>query len=436
MRVVAKRDDREVSVRATVSDLYASIAQGRNALRDFRRDASGTYLVMMALMAPVMIGSVGLATDYGLWLYTQQKMQAAADSAAVSAATAGSNIATEAAAVTASYGFVKDSGGVTMSVNQPPQSGSHTGSSGAVEVIINDIQTPQFSALLSPNSFTITVRAVALATPGTGCVLTLNPTASGAVTMQGSAATNLTGCNLYTDSNDSAAVTVGGSATLSALSVGAVGGVSGASNITTTGGIHTGLGSVTDPYANTSFGSYSGCDQKNYSTNKDDEISHGVYCGGISVKAGATLKLDPGIYYLDQGSLSVEGNGTITGTGVTLVFTSSTGKNYATASIASNANINLTAPTTGPTAGIVLFGDRNMPEGTTFKLSGGATQSFGGAIYLPKAALTYSGGSNGSTSCTQIIADTVTFTGNSGMAINCNNLGTKPIGSGTAQLVE
>lgn len=421
-------------VRATVCHLSDSIGHGRNKLRDFRRDTSGSYLVILALMTPVMIGSVGLGIDYGLWLYTQQTMQAAADSAAVSAATSGSNIAVEAEGVAATYGFVKDSGGVTMTVNQPPASGSHTSVSNAVEVILHSVQTPQFSALLSAQPFTITVRSVAVATPGTGCVLTLNANASGAVTTQGSSVTNLSGCNLYTDSSDSAAVTVGGTASLTALSVGVVGGVSGTVN--TTGGIHTGVAPLTDPYASMSFGSFSGCDQKNYSTNKNDTISAGVYCGGISVKAGATLTLNPGIYYLDQGSLSIEGNGVLTGTGVTLVFTSSTGKNYATASIASNASINLTAPTTGPTAGIVLFGDRNMPQGTTFKLTGGSTQTFGGAIYLPKAALTYSGGSGGNTGCTQIIADTVTFTGNSGMAINCSGQGTKAIGSGTAQLVE
>jgi Flp pilus assembly protein TadG len=419
-----------------VSHLYGSIGYGLGKLRDFRRDASGSYLVMMALLTPVMIGSVGLGIDYGMWVYTQQTMQAAADSAAVSAATAGSHVATEAEGVAASYGFVNNAGGVTMTVNQPPKSGSHTTSSSAVEVVINSVQTPQFSAVLGTKSFTITVRAVAVATPGSGCVLALNPTASGAVTSQGSSSTNLSGCNLYTDSSDSAAVTVGGTASITAQAVGSVGGVSGASNITTTNGIHTGVAPAVDPYASMSFGTYSGCDAKNYSTNSDATISAGVYCGGISVKAGATLTLNPGIYYLDGGNLSVEGNGTIKGTGVTLVFTSSTGKNYATASIASNATVNLTAPTTGSTAGIVLFGDRNMPQGTVFKLTGGGTQTFGGAIYLPKAALTYSGGSSGSTSCTQIIADTVTFTGNSGMAINCSSYATKSFGWSTAQLVE
>jgi hypothetical protein len=45
---------------------------------------------------------------------------------------------------------------------------------------------------------------------------------------------------------------------------------------------------------------------------------------------------------------------------------------------------NLTAPTSGPTAGIVFFGDRKAPAGTVFKFEGGATQVFGGALYFPK----------------------------------------------------
>jgi hypothetical protein len=67
-----------------------------------------------------------------------------------------------------------------------------------------------------------------------------------------------------------------------------------------------------------------------------------------------------------------------------------------------------------------------MPTGTVFKFNGGATQYLGGAIYLPTAAVNFSGGASSSTNCTQLIGDTVTFTGNSGFALNCNNYGTKP----------
>jgi len=96
----------------------------------------------------------------------------------------------------------------------------------------------------------------------------------------------------------------------------------------------------------------------------------------------------------------------------------------------------LTAPTSGKTQGIVMYGDRKMPQGTTFSLTGGGTQNFGGAIYLPKTNLSFSGGSGTTTSCTKVIADTLNFTGTSALQVNCNALGTAAIGSSTAQLVE
>jgi hypothetical protein len=73
-----------------------------------------------------------------------------------------------------------------------------------------------------------------------------------------------------------------------------------------------------------------------------------------------------------------------------------------------------------------MFGDRNMPVGTDFKFNGGATQYLGGAVYLPKGAIDFSGGMSTSTSCTQIIGDTINFSGNSALALNCKNYGTRP----------
>ena len=52
------------------------------------RDEAGSYLILFAMLTPVLIGIVGLGTEGGLWLYSQQAMQGAADSAAVAAARA------------------------------------------------------------------------------------------------------------------------------------------------------------------------------------------------------------------------------------------------------------------------------------------------------------------------------------------------------------
>jgi putative Flp pilus-assembly TadE/G-like protein len=406
----------------------------RDLFLRFRRDRSGNILMIIALLLPVVVGCVGLGLDVGLWLYKHQTMQSAADSAAISAVTGNaSNMTTEAKAVTATYGFTDGSDGVVVTVNQPPITGNYTGTPGAVQVIITRPQERYFSALFSHSKFPISARAVALA-DGV-CVLALNRTVSGAATAQGSTNLNLINCSLYDDSKDGSALTVGGSAHISALSIGVVGGISGGSNITAAQGIRTGISPVADPYASAVLPSFSGCDQKNFTAKTVVTINPGVYCGGMKVNAGAVVTLNPGIYFLDQGSLSVAGGATMIGNGVTLVFTSSTGNNWATATINGGAVMNLTAPASGPTAGIVFFGDRRMPAGTAFKFEGGASQVLTGAIYVSKGAVTFSGGSaTSAVGCTQLVADTITFAGNSNFALNCQGVGTKPFGA--AKLME
>jgi hypothetical protein len=357
---------------------------------------------------------------------------------AATAVTAGGDLTAEANAVTANYGYANAVNNVTITVNQPPKSGGYTSNLQAVEVIVSQSQQRLLSSLFGSGPVPISARAVALPNFGTGCVLALNKTASPAVNVSGSNQLNLIKCNLYSNSSASPSLNVAGSAAVSANQVGVVGDVSGASNITTTNGIRTHIRPIADPYASVFPPSEPSCTNAKINVNangKTTTLSPGCYSGNITVNAGATLNLDPGIYYLDGANLSVAGNATITGTGVTLVFTGS-GSNWGTASIGSNATIDLTAPTTGPTKGIVMYGDRNMPAGTAFNLTGGATQTFGGAIYLPKANLSFSGGNGTSTSCTKIVADTITLTGTSNLQVNCSALGVATIGAQTAQLIE
>lgn len=407
-------------------------------------DQKGAYLIVVGLMMPVLIGMAGLGTEVGLWLYTRQTLQSAADSAAISSATSyyymggAADINTEAHAVTAAYGFVNNINGVNVTVSRPPLSGNYISSPSAIEVTVQQPQTPLLIVLAASGALNVRARAVAIANGGKACTLSLNPTASGATSVSGSASVTLNNCSMYSDSNSGTAVNVGGSSTVSALSVDAVGGISGTDHITTSQGIAINQPPVIDPYSNVPLPPFSGCDSHNFTAKTTVTINPGVYCGGIQLNAGANLTLNPGTYFLDRGSLMVNGGASLSGTGVTLIFTSSTGNNYATATINGGASVNLTPPTdsSSPTRGIVFFGDRNMPAGTAFKFNGGASQTLTGAIYLPKGAITYAGGANTVNGCTQLIGDTVTFTGNSNLSIDCSLYKTKPLGSAIAQLVE
>jgi Flp pilus assembly protein TadG len=436
-------------IRNVVFDVSQYLAQGGACRRmrrtglfqKFIRDQSGSYVTLCALLMPVLVGTAGLGTEVGYWYYKHKNMQSAADSGAVSAATAitaGGDPISEANAVTASYGYANAVSSVTVTVNQPPKAGSHTSNAQAVEVIVSQPQQRLLSSLFAKDPVPISARSVALPNSGTGCVLALNSSASPAVNVSGGNQLNLIKCNLYSNSSANPSLNVAGSAAVSANQVGVVGDVSGASNITATNGIRTHVRPIADPYASVFPPSKPSCTNAKITVNangKTESISPGCYSGGITVNAGATLELSPGVYYLDGGSLNVAGNASITGSGVTLVFTGS-GSDWATASFGSNSVIDLTAPMSGATQGIAMYGDRNMPAGTAFNLTGGSTQNFGGAIYLPKANLSFSGGNGTSTSCTKIIADTLTFSGTSNLQVNCTALGTATIGGQTAQLIE
>ena len=404
-------------------------------------DASGAYSIMFALALPVLIGLIGLGTDYGLWTYKQQQMQSATDAAAVTGAaayTAGGDkpVVAQVGAVTTSYGLVPGKDGVVVTVNRPPSQGPYAGNASAVEVIAQQPMDLLFSRLWLSGAPVVSTKSVALANAANGCVLALDGDAKAAASAQGTTLVTLNNCSLISDSASTSAVSTGGSAQVRALTVEAVGGISGLGGISTTAGTATGISPLTDPYADVQMPSFSGCTSRNLKVKGTTTLSPGVYCGGISVNAGAVLTLEPGLYFIDQGNLTVNGGATLIGHGVTIIFTSSSGSNYATASFSGGSTIDLTPPTSGSTAGIVMFGDRRMPVGTAFTFNGGATQNLTGSIYLPKAALSYAGGSDTTNACIKIIADTITFTGNSNLSIDCSAYPSRAIGTAAGKLVE
>jgi len=383
----------------------------------------GSVAPMLALAALPLFGFVGAAVDFSRAASVRTSMQTALDATVLMLAKDTQTQSDE--QFSASFTSYFNSNFSHPDISNLNVTASK--SSSIVTASATGVVAHRFMGLIGLSAMNVAVHAKAEATAdGLGCVLSLHPHAPGAATGQGSTGVLLNGCSLYDNSDSVTALTVGGSAHITAYSVGVVGKVSGEENITTTQGIRTGMGIVKDPYAAASYPAFFGCTEQNFTAKNDITIDPGVYCNGITVHSGAVLTLNPGIYYLDGGSLTVNGGATLTGVGVTLVFTKKNKNDYATASINGNATINLKPPNYGSTAGIVIFGDRQMPVGTSFKFNGGAEQYLGGAIYVPTGEVSFSGGSSTSTSCTQLIAGTVIFTGNSNFALNCANYGTKP----------
>jgi hypothetical protein len=334
-------------------------------LERFLRNRDASVAPMLALAALPLFGFVGAAIDFSRAASVRTAMQGAVDAAALLMAKAAMNAdATQLTGNARAYFDANFQNALAQNV-QANASSSSTADGYTASVSAEGSVATLFMGIIGFPSLHLAVRSSATSySDGLGCVLSLSPHSNGAITGQGSAVTTLNGCSVYDNSDDPTALVMGGSAHLTALSVGVVGKISGSQNISTTAGVRTGIGSIRDPYANVSIPSFGGCTAQNFTAKDQITIQPGVYCGGIGVNAGATLTLSEGIYYLDGGALQVNGGATLTGSKVTLVFTSKNRNDFATATINGNATVNLTPPTTGATAGIVILGDRRIPTGS------------------------------------------------------------------------
>jgi hypothetical protein len=405
----------------------------------FMRDRSGAYAVMFGLMAPVFIGTLALGGETGLWYSTHEKMQGAADSSAISAAVGliggNTNYTLQAKATAASNGFVDGSSGTVVTVNNPPKSGPNTGTTGDVEVIIKQPQKLLFSGLFLKSPVVVQTRAVAGPPAGIVCILALNKSLLlPGITVAASAAVMADQCNIADNSPSPLALTEAALASITAQKVNVVGGyVDVLGSMTTTQGVHTGVASTADPFAGLSVPTPPAgpCDPNSASNGK---ITSTVtlsptlrYCGGLNIGSGGNVTLSPGTYYMDMGLLGVglpllapdggllvASGGSLTGTGVTIVMTSSTGlfsnlANLDLGGLLSGGVINLTAPTSGTYANLVLFVDQSaLVSLLTFR--GGTQNNFEGTIYAPNSKVVYALGSGTKTGqCTRLIADTIVF---------------------------
>jgi hypothetical protein len=407
----------------------------------------GAVAIQVGIMLVAVIGFVSLGTEIVLLLATSRHMQSAADAgvlAAVSAKLRGypADHTQEALALAAAAGFVNGVGGTTVQVNSPPTTGNLTTASDAVEVLIAQPQTVPLANVVYAGQFVVRARSVARSGGNGACILALDGGASGALSMSGATIANFTNCSVSVNSNSAQAVSLAGGAILNTSHLDVVGGysLSGGSQINATDGITTGAAVTADPYAGYVMPPLPAgpCLQTAFNPAASVTIPPGIYCDGIFVRAGLAVTLAPGTYWIAGGTLTVAGTGSLlqgAGGGVTIVLTRKppTYPTVATVSITAGATVNLTAPPTGPTAGLVMFQDRSATStgpGATNEFNGGAGQSFTGALYFPRQTIRFSGGTAANITCIEIVSRAFTFVGNATLKLNCTGVGVVPIGSG------
>lgn len=389
-----------------------------SSIRNFRENSSGSINLFVALGATVLISTIGLSVDVGHWYTTKRNMQAAADAAAMAGAlevvrgSSETEVKTLAKSAAALNGFTDPN---SVFVEWPPQSGPNIGNTRFVEVVVTNPTMGFLSALIKVGPTTITARAVATTTGTNTCIYALDPGASAALDLKGTADVNLT-CGAMVNSTAADSIKQVGASTLTAPSIGTAGNYSGSNFFPAAP--TTGIAPADDPFAFLQPPPIGACLPMS-PINSDTTVSPGNYCGGIDIQGNANVTFLPGMYIVGGSGLQIKGNTTITGSDLTFYFpptTTGVGGNKKILFVAGTATVTLTPTLLGPYRGVLFFQDRNMPSDRSVELTGGADMEITGALYFPTASMKFAGNATGGGShWTVTVARTIEFVGNSEM---------------------
>jgi hypothetical protein len=410
------------------------------------RSSRGNVIVAAAASLPVVIGGAGLATDTLQWALWKRQLQRQVDSAALSGAFA---LAQGKSAATSASADINRTSELVLTaaplIETPPSTGVGAGNNSAVRVAVQTRRNLAFSSLFLPTPPTIKAEATAAVVQnGNYCVIALEPTTNTGIIMSGNATVNM-GCGMATNSRSSNAVSAGGSSSITATPIAAVGNVVPSSNYTGETVFRSRQIPQKDPYASLPDPDISSkpCNtQVNIGPQQSQRVSpsaDGTLClSKLSVKG--TLTLDPGIYYVDGGTVDFGSQAKVSGEGVTIILTSKDAATkpelIATVNMNGGAEVSLTAPTTGTYAGVMFYQDRRALDNATNKINGNSNAFYQGAIYMPKQQVTFNGTAGMSTDCLQIVSRRVEFTGNSRIQNVCpNNSGSKSFTGSVVRLI-
>ncbi|MEQ1717352.1 MAG: TadE family protein [Hyphomicrobium sp.] len=380
----------------------------------------GSLAIQFAVILPVLLILFGSGLDYALAMAQRQSLQAAADSAALRAAT-------ELGFADAKRENVASAVEEMVSTSMKAEVESHNSAPRfetivreepfEVEVIARQKTNPVFGGSfgLAPGEVTVNAVARIVGRPNI-CVLALEKSEPNAVWMIKDSQLTGNNCAVYSNSLSSHGLAVNDGAIMTANTICSAGGVDKTGSITPAPVMD--CPQFEDPLASRAEPAIGSCDY-NGMTLKDQTVTlkPGVYCGGLKISGTSKVKLEPGVYIIADGALWLDGNADLSGDDISFFL-----GEKAFLFFGPSTSIELSASTTGPLAGLLLFGSRKQSKIMTHTILSRSAQHLVGTIYLPQNSFVVDGDAavGGESAYTAIVARRLVLLNGPNLVLNSN----------------
>ena len=398
----------------------------KRVIERFRNSSRGNISAAAALAFIPFLMMTSAAVDMSNAVRMKAELQAAADAGVLASATAlaSGESDTDKKALANKAFYANLSPKLLASLTATPQT---TIDFPAKSVYMKvQVQTKQVLTKFFANTMKLGVEAEAVVDKGKPiCMMSFNKTADKAMYFQGTADIMASGCSVHANSSSNIGLDQDGTGKATAESFCVFGGYDGADG-SYSPKPDDNCRQEEDPlkdYFATAVAATdtTSCISPNPTPVKSDmTLSPGVYCGGLKIQ-GATVELNPGTYVIRDGALNVTAGSTLKGEKVTILLT---GNQTTYFDNQGGANVNLSAPTTGLFAGIVIAQTPDsIPSPHENTITGGGSMDLSGIVYFPTQPLLVTGNGDigDTTSQFAIMADTINVEGTGSLTVHMSS---------------
>ena len=381
-----------------------------NIFKAYCGDTNGHFGLTFAVLSVPLLLAVGVALDSSRAMSEYHGMQDALDAAALAAVMPG-NITTEQRKILATDTFnanFKAHEKVTLDINA-----GHT----RVDVEGSFVQQNFLMGISGKDELNVRNTSSAIRTQeDTICVMTLDPVRRGSLQIEKDAFLSAPGCSVQVNSNSPQAIVSTAMKPPAVKSICSAGGSDGNLPVNIKNQCET----ISDPYAALEAPVSANCDygpislfslssyQEIMSAGAVDKVlKPGTYCDGLHIY-DSSVTLEPGVYIIQDGPLTIGQNSSVSGEGVTFIFKGEDSVLYTYDEV----KMDLKAPDDGPYAGLLFFQDRASSVDETSIIKGGVNMNLVGTMYFPTQNLFVGGVGNmgASSPAMAFIAKNITFT--------------------------